>query len=88
MKYIVLISALLLSGCATPVPVTYAFPPAPKVLLEPCAELKTVPKDVDSATEILKIVVENYTIHYQCVNKVDGWQDWYQDQKKWFDIFQ
>lgn len=88
MKYIFLITALLLSGCATPVPVTYEFPMAPKILLESCEELKTVPKEMDSPAEILKIVVENYTTHYQCVNKVEGWQDWYRDQKKWFDIFQ
>jgi hypothetical protein len=88
MKYIFLISAVILSGCATPVPVTYEFPMAPRILLEQCAELKTVPKEVDSPTEILKIVVENYTAHHQCANKVDGWQDWYRDQKKWFDIFQ
>jgi hypothetical protein len=34
---------------------------------------------------MLKTVVENYTLYYQCSTKVEGWQEWYSEQKKIFD---
>lgn len=82
---IIMISFLLvfLTGCSL-VPVKRKFPDAPEVLLKPCEELKTIEGDKIAITEVLKTVVANYQMHYECANKVDGWQDWYKDQKAIF----
>ena len=87
MKKLLLIS-LLLSGCALfkePVPVVAKFPDATPELMKKCEDLKTVEGDKVLITEMLKTIVNNYTLYYQCSTKVDGWQDWYDKQKKIFE---
>ena len=79
MKYIVLI-LLLLTGCSTTVPVTQKFPQAPDVLMQQCEQLKEVAKEA-SLVDLTKVVVENYTKHYQCSVLVQGWQEWYKTQQ-------
>jgi hypothetical protein len=78
---------LLLSACATtPVPVERKFPPYPSALLEKCEPLKTIePTDKVAITDMLKVVVENYVRYYNCATKVEGWQEWYTEQKKIFE---
>ena len=34
---------------------------------------------------MLKTIVHNYTLYHQCSLKVDGWNDWYVEQKKIYD---
>ena len=34
---------------------------------------------------MLKVVVENYVTYYNCATKVEGWQEWYTEQKKIFE---
>jgi hypothetical protein len=46
-----------------------------------CPNLKTVEGNNVSITEMLKVVVENYSTYYQCAVVTDGWQEWYQVQK-------
>ena len=82
MKYISLILAVLLSACSTPVPVKQKFPEVPKALVERCESLKKIEGDRVAITEMLKVVVQNYGMYYECAAKVDGWQEWYNDQKK------
>ena len=85
MKYVILISALVLSGCAwfkQPVPVVPKFPDATPELMKKCEELMTIEGDKVAITELLKTVVNNYSLYYQCSNKVEGWQEWYDKQKK------
>lgn len=53
--------------------------------MEKCNELKTVQGNKVSITDMLKIVVENYSMYYECSTKVEGWQEWYVEQKKIFD---
>lgn len=77
-KYLLL---LLLTGCATTVPVAQKFPEAPQVLLERCQELKQVGKDA-SLVDLTKVVVENYTKYYECSVLVEGWHEWYKTQQK------
>lgn len=79
MKYIALI-LLLLTGCSTTVPVTQKFPQAPDVLMQQCEQLKEVAKEA-SLVDLTKVVVENYTKHYQCSVLVHGWQEWYKTQQ-------
>lgn len=81
-----LIAATLLSGCSLLVPVEQRFPEAPESLVkENCPDLEMVPTGTTDITEMLKTVVRNYGTYYQCSNKVDGWQEWYKEQKKIFD---
>jgi len=85
MKYVLLGFALLMTACSTPpVPVKRNFPNAPAILLEKCESLLKVENHPNGVaiTELLKTVVTNYALYYECSAKVDGWQDWYKDQKK------
>jgi hypothetical protein len=34
---------------------------------------------------MMKVVVENYTMYYECSTKVEGWNEWYVEQKKIMD---
>ena len=82
MKYIILGLALVLAACSTPVPVSQRFPDVPKALVERCESLRKVEGDRVAITEMLKVVVQNYGMYYECAAKVDGWNDWYQEQKR------
>jgi len=82
MKYLIMSLALFLSACSTTVPVKQKFPDAPDILMEKCQQLKTVADDKGTLKEFLKVVIENYSLHYQCAGKVQGWQDWYIEQKR------
>ena len=81
MKYIVLSLALVLAACST-APVKQKFPEVPKALVERCENLKKIEGDKVAITEMLKVVVQNYGMYYECASKVDGWNDWYLEQKR------
>lgn len=82
---IVAISFLFITGCSVTTPVKRNFPPAPEALTKQCDELKLLSGDKVSITDLLKVVVENYRLHYECANKVEGWTEWYTEQKKIFE---
>ena len=82
MKYIILSLTLMLAACSTPVPVSQKFPDVPKALVERCESLKKIEGDKVAITEMLKVVVQNYGMYYECAAKVDGWNDWYLEQKR------
>jgi hypothetical protein len=82
MKYAVLILVVFLAGCATSVPVTQKFPEVPQALLEKCENLKQIEGNQVAITEMLRVVVQNYGMYYECAAKVDAWQDWYNEQKR------
>jgi hypothetical protein len=82
MKYIILSLTLVLTACSTPVPVKQKFPEVPKALVERCESLKKIEGDKVAITEMLKVVVQNYGMYYECAAKVDGWNDWYLEQKR------
>ena len=81
MKYL-LISLLLITGCSTTVPVTQKFPNATPELMKKCEDLKKIEGDKVSITDMLRVVVHNYSLYYECSTKVEGWQEWYTQQKK------
>jgi hypothetical protein len=81
MKYIILSLAVFLAACST-APVKQKFPDVPKSLVERCESLKKVEGDRVAITEMLKVVVANYGMYYECAAKVDGWNDWYLEQKR------
>ncbi len=82
MKIIILSLTLLLISCATPVPVAPKFPDAPQVLKDKCEQLRKIEGDKVAITEMLKVVIHNYSLYYECSTKVEGWQEWYDTQKK------
>ena len=82
MKYLSLILVTLLIGCSTTVPVKPNFPEVPQVLKERCESLKKIEGDKVAITEMLKVVIHNYTLYHECSTKVDGWNEWYESQKK------
>ena len=82
MKLIHLLLVVGLAGCATAVPVKQKFPDVPKALTEKCESLKKVEGDKVAITDMLKVIVENYSLYYECSTKVEGWNEWYTEQKK------
>ncbi len=80
-KLILGLSIVVLSACTT-VPVKPKFPEAPQALKEKCESLKKIEGDKVAITEMLKVVIHNYTLYYECSTKVEGWQEWYDTQKK------
>lgn len=86
MKYTTIILALMLSGCATSVPITAKFPDVPDRLAVACPQLEKLPEET-KLSEVDKTIVKNYTTYYECAVKVDGWIEWYEAQKRiWNEI--
>ena len=85
MKYLSIAMVLVLSACATTVPVVAKFPDEPgKAAMERCPQLTTVENGV-KLSELTRTVTMNYSTYYECAVKVDAWQEWYQIQKKIFE---
>ena len=82
MKNILLLCTLLLSGCASTVPVKQSFPAVPDLLLEKCGNLDTIDKPTVLLSEFMTTVTKNYTKYHNCADVVNAWQQWYVDQKK------
>lgn len=85
MKYLLLISVLLLPACSTVVPVSAKFPDSPgKIAMAACPALQQLPQDT-KLSEVAKTVTINYTTYYECAVKTDAWIEWYQVQKNIFE---
>lgn len=82
MKYLALILVTALVGCSTPVPIKPKWPDAPPALKEKCENLKKIEGDKVAITEMLKVIIHNYTLYHECATKVEGWNEWYETQKK------
>jgi hypothetical protein len=82
MKYLAVFLTVLLVGCSSPAPIKPNFPEAPQILKEKCESLKKIEGDKVAITEMLKVVIHNYTLYHECSTKVEGWQEWYDSQKK------
>ena len=71
MKYVLI--ALLLAGCSTTVvPVKPSFPNAAPELMKKCEDLRKIEGDKVAITEMLKVIVHNYSLYYECSTKVEG----------------
>ena len=81
MKKLILVLALFLTACSTAVPVKQKFPEAPAKLMTKCPNLEEAAPGTTSVSDLLKVVVKNYSTYYQCAVITDGWQEWYQIQK-------
>lgn len=77
--------AFVLYGCSTPVPIQPKFPQVPDVLMETCQQLKEMNPETPTLKHLLTTVVDNYTLYYECAEKVEAWMSWYKQQKKIFE---
>jgi starvation-inducible outer membrane lipoprotein len=81
MKYLILAFAVLLTGCST-APVVVKFPEVPEALMQKCEELEKVPADTKQLSVTTEVVIRNYSRYHNCRIKMEGWQEWYQSNKK------
>jgi hypothetical protein len=85
MKYLLLLTVVMLGGCATSVPITAQFPAPPgKMAIERCPNLKKL-NEKPALSDVSRTVAENYNLYYECVVKLDAWQEWYEVQKRIFE---
>lgn len=81
MKILLLSLAMLLGGCSTVVPVAQTWPEPPGLQsMQPCPELKQLEANPTLST-VAKTVASNYSEYYQCVIKLEAWQEWYAKQQ-------
>jgi len=78
------LTAFLLTGCSTPVPITPKFPDVPRELVSACSKLKPL-DDKAELSDLTKAIVTNYSEYHLCANRVEGWNEWYTQQKKLFE---
>lgn len=84
MKKLLVPIILVLSGCSATVPVSQTFPDVSPSLTEKCQDLMKIEGENVAITELLKTVIQNYSLYHQCSNKVEGLNEWYTKQKEIF----
>jgi len=80
-----LLAGLLLTGCATSVPVTMSFPQLPAALDKPCERLEPLAADKKELSDLLTNTNDNYAKAKECNAKATAWKEWYETQKKIFE---
>ena len=82
---IVVMIVILLTGCATVVPVTARFPAPPgQTYLQACPDLQKL-EDQPQLSDVSKTININYSTYYECAVKLDAWIQWYSAQKLIFE---
>lgn len=82
MKYLLILATIMLTACASTVPMIAKFPDVPSQLLEKCPPLKTIPTETTVFSELTKTVTTNYTTYHECAIKQEAWTEWFNTQKK------
>lgn len=82
MRFLLAITFILLVGCATAVPVKPVWPALPTELSKACADLKQTSIETTKMSQVLDVVVDNYSQYHECQEKSNSWNDWYNKQKK------
>jgi hypothetical protein len=85
MRNLLLVSLLLLTGCATSVPVTMSFPQVPEALDKPCERLQPLAEGKRELSDLLENTNDNYAKAKECNAKANAWKEWYDTQKKIFE---
>ena len=85
MRNLLLACLLLLTGCATSVPVTMGFPQVPEALDKPCERLEPLAADKRELSDLLENTTDNYAKAKECNAKATAWKEWYETQKKIFE---
>jgi len=81
-RLLVLIPLLFLLGCDQDVPVKTVWPDIPEELKAACPDLKQVDPTTAKLSQVIDVVIDNYSQYHGCQDKVDFWMEWYQKQKK------
>lgn len=85
MRKLLLISVLLLTGCATAIPVKMSFPQLPEALTKPCDRLLPMAADKRELSDLLENTTDNYAKAKECNAKANAWKEWYDTQRKIFE---
>ena len=85
MRNLLLASLLLLTGCATSVPVTMSFPQAPEALSKPCDLLLPLDPSKKELSDLLENTADNYAKAKECHAKSKAWLEWHETQRKIFE---
>lgn len=80
-KAFLIMMTAVLTGCHT-IPVDREFPKAIDELMVACPDLALIAPNTTKFSQVLEVVVENYSHYHTCKAKVDAWIDWYNSQKK------
>lgn len=80
-RLILLLPALLLTGCLATAPVKPQWPAVPEELLKACPDLLKVDPNTSKFSDVLQVVTDNYSQYYDCKSKIDDWIFWYNGQK-------
>lgn len=88
MKYYIILTIFLSACSTTTVPVKRTFPEADAFMMEPAAELKTLPPDTTELDQLISNATENYAKYRALVLRYEMWQEWYKKQKENFDKVQ
>jgi hypothetical protein len=79
---------LVLTGCSTaPTTISMQWPNASATLMTACPDLVQTPP-TEKLSEVLPVIVDNYSTYYVCQTKVNSWIEWYNSQKKISDSLQ
>ena len=85
-KLTMVLLVAVLAGCGGTIPVKPPFPDAASQLSKSCDQLGKLPDvTADHAvklSEVSKMVSSNYDKANKCAVLVDGWKEWYAEQKK------
>lgn len=80
-----LLASILLTGCATSVPVTMSFPQIPAELTKSCDLLLPLDANKRELSDLLINSTDNYAKAKECHAKNKAWQEWYDTQRKIFE---
>ena len=81
MKKLLLVLALVLSGCTTVPPVYPKWPSVPDELKTVCPALREI-EPTTKLSDVVKSVVDNYATYHECRIQLESWIEWYSTQKE------
>jgi hypothetical protein len=84
-RLLMLLPAIMLTGCLQTVPVKMSFPAVPEELTVACPDLQLIDTKTTKLSEVVSVVSSNYGQYQECQVKVDQWIQWYNTQKKIFE---
>ena len=80
----ILFLTVILTGCNDDAKslARMGFPEVPKDLITACPELAQVDTNTTKLSEVVDVVIDNYSTYHECREKVNNWIDWYTTQQK------
>jgi len=83
MKRLIVISLFLLTACASnKAPMIPKWPDAPADLQTPAQDLTPLAQEQHNLSDLIANANDNYAQYYVLKEKYEGWQSWYNSQKK------